>query len=146
MQEYDVTYNEYKANKDSKEKYDSIYNWYKNNPEKVTLSRAVTDDVIKYREYTSDLNDIRADKDADGKTISGSAKAKKIEYINNLDLDYGQRLILYRSIFDGEKDKEAYNGEILEYLNSREDLSYEDIVTILEELDFKVYEDGTVEW
>lgn len=146
LQEYDVTYNEYKANKDSKEKYDSIYNWYKNNPEKVTLSRAVTDDVIKYREYTSDLNDIRADKDADGKTISGSAKAKKIEYINNLDLDYGQRLILYRSIFDGEKDKEAYNGEILEYLNSREDLSYEDIVTILEELDFKVYEDGTVEW
>ena len=146
LQDNGISYSEYKADKKKKEEYDNIYSWYKNNPEKVTVSKAVTDNVIEYKRFTSELNDIRADKDSNGDSIAGSAKAKKIDYINGLDLDYGQKIILLRSYYDSDKDKETYNADIVDYLNSREDLSYDEIVTILEELDFKVYSDGTVEW
>ena len=146
LQKHNVSYAEYTSNDEAKKEYDSIYSWYKNNPEKVTVSKAVTDDVIQYRRYMRDLDDIRADKDSDGKTISGSAKEKKTDYINSLDLDYGQRIILYRSLFSSNADKEAYNVDIVNYLNSREDLTYDEIVTILEELDMKVQEDGSVTW
>ena len=40
----------------------------------------------------------------------------------------------------------ACEEDILDYLNSRMDLTTDEIITILEELDFKVYDDGTVEW
>ena len=69
------------------------------------------------------LDEIRADKDSNGESISGSAKRKKTEYINSLDLDYGQRIILYRSLFDSKADKNEYNADIVEYLNSRDDIS-----------------------
>lgn len=146
LQDNGVSYSEYISSEDAKKEYDNAYSWYKNNPEKVTVSKAVTDNVIEYRRYTSDLNDIRAGKDADGDSITGSAKEKKIEYINNLDLDYGQRIILFRSMYDGKEDKATYNADIVEYLNGREDITYEEMVTILEELDMTVYPDGTVEW
>lgn len=147
LQENGVSYKEYKSSEDAKEEYDATYSWYKNNPEKVTLSKAITDNVIEYRKYTGDLYDIRADKDENGDSISGTAKAKKIDYINNLDLDYGQRLILFRTLYDGAKDRAEYDGQIVEYLNSREDLTYEERLTILRELDFEVSEDGsTVYW
>lgn len=146
LQDNGVSYSEYISNEDAKKEYDNAYSWYKNNPEKVTVSKAVTDNVIEYRRFTSELNEIRADKDADGDSITGSAKEKKIAYINGLDLDYGQRIILFRSYYDGKEDKETYNADIVEYLNGRDDISYEEMVTILEELDFKVYPDGTVEW
>lgn len=146
LQENGISYQEYKADKETKEDYDNIYSWYKNNPEKVTLSKAVTDNVIEYKQYTSALNDIRADKDASGKSISGSAKEKKAAYIESLDLDYGQKIILYRSLYDSKADKEAYNMDIVDYLNSREDISYEEMKAILEELDFKVHDDGTITW
>ena len=146
LQDNGVSYSEYISSEDAKKEYDNAYSWYKNNPEKVTVSKAITDNVIEYRRYTSELNDIRADKDADGDSITGSAKEKKIEYINNLNLEYGQKIILFRSYYDGKEDKETYNGDIVDYLNSRDDISYEEMVTILEELDMTVYPDGTVEW
>lgn len=147
LQDNGVSYKEYKSSEDAKEEYDATYSWYKNNPEKVTLSKAITDNVIEYRKYTGDLYDIRADKDENGDSISGTAKAKKIDYINNLDLDYGQRLILFRTLYDGAKDRAEYDGQIVEYLNGRDDLTYEERLTILRELDFEVSEDGsTVYW
>ena len=146
LEENGVSYSEYISDKEKKKEYDEAYTWYKKNPEKVTVSKAVTDNVIEYRRFVSELDDIQADKDADGKKITGSAKEKKIEYINNLDLDYGQRIILFRSLYKSQEDKATYNADIVEYLNGRDDISYEEMVTILEELDFKVYPDGTVEW
>jgi len=99
-----------------------------------------------YKSYTSGLNDIKADKDENGNAISGSAKEKKTAYINSLDLDYGQKIILYRSLYDSKADKQAYNADIVEYLNNRDDISYEEMVAILESLDMKVNSDGTVSW
>lgn len=119
------------------------YNWAYQNPEKYTLARAVTDDVAVYRQYTKALNDISADKDADGKSISGSRKAKVIQYLNGLDADYYSKLILFKMEYNAD---DTYNNEIIEYLNGRNDISFEEEVTILRELGFTVTADGTVRW
>ena len=111
------------------------YNWAYQNPDKYTMSKAVSDDIVEYRTYTKGLNKIEADKDANGDSINGSRKQKVAEYISNLPLEYGQKCILFKSEY---KADDSYNRDILEYLNSREDISYEDMVTILTELDFKV--------
>jgi hypothetical protein len=126
---------------DNKEEYDYAYE----NSAKYSIAQTVGG-YESYKTYLDDLNDIYADKDSSGKTIVGSAKRKKAEYINSLDLDYGQKIILYRSLYDSKTDKQTYNADIVEYLNSRDDISYEQMVEILEALDFKVYPDGTVEW
>ncbi len=139
-----ISYEDY-ANADEDGK--AAYTWAYNNPEKYTLSKAVTDDVVTYRQYTGDLYDIKADKDANGDTITGSGKEKKLDYINSLDeLDYGQKCILFRSLYSSKEDKANYNPVIIDYLNEREDISYEEMVTILEELDMTVDEDGYIYW
>ncbi len=119
------------------------FSWAANNPEKYTLSRAVTDSVTSYREITSGLYDIRADKDKYGKSISGSAKRKKKEYIWSLDIDDGAKYILFRNEY---KSDDTYNGAIINYLNGRNDISYEDKKTILTELDFKIDDKGRITW
>ena len=135
-----ITYNTYKnAGEDAKKAYD----WALENPEKYPMSKAVAGDVVEYRRYASDLNDLKADKDADGKSISGSRKEKVLDYINSLDIDYGAKLILFKSEYKSDNES---NYQILDYLNSRSDLSYEEVVTILRSLDFTVMEDGTVYW
>lgn len=135
-----VSYDLYRA---SKVDYDSVYTWYKNNPDKVTVSKAVTDNVVEYRSYVKALNKIEADRDDAGKAVSGSRKKKVIKYINSLDIDYGAKIILYRSEYSSD---DTYNYDIVEYLNSREDVSYSEMETILTELGFTVLEDGTVKW
>lgn len=126
----------------NKEEYDYAYK----NPEKYAVSKVVGG-YDSYSGYLETINKIEGEKDENGKTISGSKKANVASYIfNDLDLDYGQQMILYRSIYDSQKDKEAYNFEIVEYLNGRSDISYEEMVEILESLDMKVYSDGTVSW
>ena len=138
-----ISYSDYaSADEDGKR----AYTWAFENPEKYTVSKAVCDDFLTFYRYKSDLGDIRADKDENGESISGSAKEKKIEYINNLDLDYGQKIILFRTMYDSKEDKANYNADIVDYLNNRGDISYEEMVTILEELDFTVSADGTVTW
>lgn len=137
LQEGGVSYADYTASEDSKE----AYNWAYKNPEGYAVSRAVTDDVIAYRQYAGELNDITADKDANGKSISGSRKEKVIQYINGLELDYYSKIILLKKEYPSE---DAYNAEIIEYLNGREDISYSDMVTILTELGFRVTEDGQI--
>jgi hypothetical protein len=147
LQEAGISVHDYKGNiEETAFIHTDDYSWAASNSEKYTLSKAITDDVTQYRDITAELNNIKGDKDANGKTISGSAKEKKAEYINNLDLDYGQKIILYRSYFDSKEDKKAYNADILEYLNSRDDLTYEEKASILIQLDFKVRSDGRVEW
>ena len=98
-----------------------------------------------YVSYMDELGDITADKDEDGKSISGSRKEKVVEYINNLDLDYGQKIILFKSMYDSKEDRNNYNADIVEYLDSREDISYDEMVTILTELGMRV-EGNNVYW
>ena len=135
-----LTYEEYD---NGSEDFKDAYSWAFKNPEKFTVSKAVASDVVTYRKYAGDLYDIKADKDEDGKSISGSRKEKVIEYVNNLDIDYGARLILFKSEYNAD---DTYNYEIIDYLNSREDISYEEMATILKELGFTVRSDGTILW
>lgn len=148
LQEQGISVEDYKENyEESAFIYTDDYSWAANNPEKYTLSKAITDDFAEYRQYTSELNEIKADKDSNGKTISGSAKEKKKAYIWSLPLDYGQKIILYRSLYDSKDDKAAYNQDIIDYLNSRDDISYDEMNTICEELGFTVNrETGYISW
>lgn len=134
------------ADKDKKSEYSDMYNWVDKNPGKYTMSKAVSNDFLTYWQYKSDLGDLKADKDKYGETISGSKKQKAVDYINGLPLDYGQKIIMFRSMYDSKEDRDYYNADILEYLNSRTDLTFEEIATILTELGFTVYSDGRVTW
>ena len=130
-----INASEYWSNKDE---YDFAYEY----PEKYAVAKSVGG-YDAYKTYASELYDIMADKDEDGKSISGSRKEKVIEYINNLDADYGEKIILFKGEYPAD---DTYNYEIIDYLNSREDISYAEMETILKELGFTVRSDGTVQW
>ena len=130
-----ISPNDYWSNK---EEYDYAYE----NPSKYALANAISD-YSTFRELSSELYDIKADKDENGKSISGSRKEKVFDYINNLDLDFEQRVMLAKLEYPSYDE---YNYEIIEYLNNREDINYEQMVSILTELGFTVKKDGTVTW
>ena len=139
LEDNGVTYEQYsKFDEDTKD----AYNWAFENPEKYTMSQAISDDLVEYKSYTKGLDDIKADKDENGKSINGSRKEKVIAYIESLPLDYGQKCILFKSQY---KSDDSINMDIIEYLDSREDINYEEMVTILRELDFTV-EGNNVYW
>lgn len=119
------------------------YRYYLENPGKHSLSKVISDNFATYDRYRTELSKIQSDQDAFGETITGSAKAKKVSYINGLDLDYGQKLILYKSQYKGD---DTYNYAIVDYLNNRDDISYEDMKTILTELGFIVFANGSIAW
>ena len=122
----------------NKEEYDYAYE----HPGKYSVAVAVGG-YEKYTGYKDSLNDIKSDKNANGDSISGSRKKKVVEYINSLDASFGEKIILFKSEYPSD---DRYNRQIVEYLNSREDLSAEDIRMILTELDFTVDEEGYVTW
>ena len=139
LEDNGVTYEQYsKFDEDTK----GAYNWAFENPEKYTMSQAISNDLVKYKSYTKGLDDITADKDENGKSINGSRKAKVFAYIESLPLDYGQKCILFKSQY---KADDSMNMDIIEYLDSREDIDYDEMVTILRELDFTV-EGNNVYW
>ena len=140
LKKHNISVSEYKSFDDETKE---AYTWAANNPKKYVLSQAVSDDFLTYYKYRGELNDIRADKDSNGNSISGSAKEKKIDYINNLDLEYGQKIILFKSLYNAD---DTYNADIVDYLNSRDDISYDEMETILKELGFTVKSDGTITW
>ncbi len=118
------------------------YDYAQSNPGKYAISKAVASDLDEYKQYSKELGAIESDKDENGKTVSGSRKEKVVKYINDLDLDYGQKIILYRSQY---KSDNTYNYEIVDYLNGRDDISYETMVAILKELGFTV-KGNSVTW
>ena len=99
----------------------------------------------RFAPYAAELSQIRGeDNNGDGKTDSGTKKANVKDYIFGLDLDYGEKIIMYRTLYSSKADKKAYNMEIVNYLNSRDDISYHQMKTILEELGMKVDSKGYI--
>lgn len=133
MKKEGISYSEFK---DFDEETKDAYDWAYKNADKRVLADAVTGNIVKYRKYTKTINAFRSDDNM-------SAKDKKIEYINGLDLDYGQKIILFKSEY---KSNDTYNYEIIDYLNSRDDISYGDMKNILTELGFKVDAAGNITW
>ena len=140
LKENGVSYEDY-AN--GSEEFKDAWTWASKNPEKFVVGKAVAGDVVTYRKYTGELYDIKADKDEYGQSISGSRKEKVIDYINGMDLDYGQKIILFKSEYEAD---DSYNYDIIEYLNGREDISYSEMETILKELGFRVDSEGNITW
>ena len=126
--------------------YDDFGSWEEfdyaqKNPEKYAFSKSVGG-YSAYKTYSDELNDIKSDKDESGKSITGSRKEKVLEYINNLDADYETKIILWKSEYPSD---DTYNMEIINYINGREDLTYEERVSIFTELGFTV-SNGSVYW
>lgn len=130
-----ISPNEYWRNK---EEYDYAYE----NPSKYAVATAITD-YSTFKTYSSELYDIKADKDENGKSISGSRRTKVFDYINNLDLDFEQRVMLAKLEYPSYDE---FNQEVIDYLNGREDISYEEMKTILLELGFTVDSEGNIYW
>jgi hypothetical protein len=122
----------------NKEEYDYAYD----SPGKYAVAKSVGG-YSAWKTYSSELYDIKADKDESGKSISGSRKEKVADYINGLDAEYGEKIILFKSEYNAD---DTYNMEIIEYLNSRDDISYKDMETILKELGFTVDSKGNIYW
>lgn len=99
--------------------------------------------IRRYWDYRQGLKKIAADKDEDGNSIPGSKKQKVIEYIDSLDVDFEEKLILFKFQYPAD---DTYNYEILEYLKSRTDISDAEKKVILKDLDFTVDENGNVRW
>ncbi len=132
----------------NEEDNDSFADWNDNTPNyedigvtfaQYTLAGMISDDPITYCEYMVELDETLS-KGSYGIDLQ---KEKATEYVNNLPLDYGQRIILFKIQFPSDT---TYCSDIVDYLNEREDISYDDEVFILEELGFAVFEDGTVKW
>jgi hypothetical protein len=103
-------------------------------PDKYAVAKSVGG-YSSYKNYASALSDIKADKDANGKTITGSRKEKVIQYINGLNADYTTKIILYKAEYPSD---DTYNADIINYVNNRADLTYDERVAILTELGFRV--------
>lgn len=126
------------------ENYSSLeeLDFARKNPESYAVAKAVGG-YDAYVGYSDELNDIKADKDEWGQSISGSRKEKVREYINNLDADYYTKIILWKSEYNSD---DTNNYEIIDYLNGREDISYEEMEAILLKLGFKVDSNGNISW
>lgn len=112
-------------------------------PELETVSRNVFEGKW-FAGYAAEVSQIKGDDlNGDGKTDSGTKKKKVFSYIEGLDIDDIEKKILRKMSYPSEDD---YNYEIIDYLNSRSDISYEDKKTILEALDFTVDSEGYIEW
>lgn len=119
------------------------YTWAFENPEKATMGKVFSGGVKEYRRYTGELENIKADKNQYGKSISGSRKKKVAAYISGLDISDAEKYILFKLEYPGD---DSHNMEIIDYLNGRKDMSYSEKKSILEELGFKVDSEGYIDW
>ena len=118
------------------------YTFSQKNPAKYAVAKSIGG-YDAYKQYASELYDIKADKDEDGKSITGSRKEKVIDYVNSLDIDYGMRIIIFKSEYNAD---DTYNQDIVDYLNERDDISGSEMKSILLELGFEVDDDGNIYW
>ena len=96
-------------------------------------------DVDSYLTYKS--QNFTADKDSNGKSISGSKKQKVFDYINSMDVPYEQKLILAKSEYNSFNDN---NYEIIEYVENT-GMDYDERIQLYKALGFKVDGDS-ISW
>lgn len=118
------------------------YAYAYDNPETYALAKSVGG-YSAYKEYSETLYDIKADKDKYGKSISGTRKTKVANYIYGLDIPDIEKHILFKMEYPST---DTYNYEIIDYLNNRDDISFEEMNAILRKLDFDVDSEGNIYW
>lgn len=97
----------------------------------------------RFAEYAKELKNIKADKDKDGNSISGTRYKKVQTYIDTLDIPDIEKKILYTMQYPNYK---KYKGEIVKYLDQNDDISYQSFYKILDELGYTVRKDGKITW
>ena len=68
-----------------------------------------------FSDYMTEIGNIEADKDANGKTISGSKKMKIFNYINSLDLTKEQKIMLMKKMY---KSFNYYDNQLYGTINN----------------------------
>jgi hypothetical protein len=128
--------------------YDDFYyiagGYEKDDPEddRIETARAVFG-YEEFAKYAADLKEIKADKDAEGNIITSSKWPKVQAYVNSLDVPDIEKKILYTIQYPNYK---KYKKEIVKYLDENDDISYESFYKILDELKYKVDNNGRVTW
>ena len=118
-----------------------LYDKYYASSETLDVVKAIGIDFDSYLDY--EYQNFTADKDADGKSISGSKKQKVFDYINSMDIGFEEKIILAKLQYN---TYDEYNYDIIDYLNNNDDISYDQEVAILKKLGFKVDDEGNIYW
>lgn len=135
-----ISYDDYAKSEDSK----YAYNWAYDNPELYKMSKAVTDDVVTYKQYTKAINAIKGiDKNGDGKSDPNTRQEPVINYLKTLGIADGAWKILFRNEFPSDN---RYNYDIVKYLEAKEGLTYEEKLEILRSLNMTVDKEGNIYW
>lgn len=135
-----ITYKKFKAFDDDTK---DAYAWAFDNQGKYHMAEAVYGDFPTYYQRKKEMDDFDA-KDEYGNTVNGLKKKRIFNYIESLPLDAGEKMIMFKSYY---KSNDDYNRQIIDYLNKRDDISYQEMVDILVELGFKISADGrTITW
>jgi hypothetical protein len=87
-----------------------------------------------YMQYKETINGISSDKDENGKSISGSKKKKVKAYIFDMDLNDGEKMVLFKSVYPAD---DTYNQKIIQYLQGRKDLTKSEREQILKYLEIE---------
>jgi hypothetical protein len=128
-----------KSNMSDDAKY-ALYNASYNKDEEMNIAQEVGIEADAFLDYMAQT--FKADKNRYGKSISGSKKAKILNYINSMNIEPEQRMILYKMQY---KTNNYYNNAIVNYLNNSS-LTYEEEEYILKKLGFKVSKNGNISW
>jgi hypothetical protein len=119
------------------------FEYAKKNPTQYAVSKAISKDFSKYYGIHNEVERIKAENDS-----SSGTKDKDVvrQYIFSLDLDEGQKALLYRSLYSSKSDKSKYNRLIVEYLDNRDDISWAEMKEILIALDFTITDGNRIKW
>lgn len=139
-QGFGISYGEYWNNRET---YNDAY-WFATSYGKNLVETAKSVFGAKsFASYANDLSEFKADYDENGKSISGSKKAKVQDYVYSLNIPDAEKHILFKSQYNSFDDA---NMEIIDYLNGRDDINYSEMESILKELGFEVDAKGYITW
>lgn len=117
------------------------YQLYNNSysKDKINIAQTIGMDADTFLSYTK--QNFKANKDSNGKSISGSKKRKVYNYLNKMNVNYEDRLILAK--MQGYETEEG-NAEIVNYLNNS-NVTPDEYEAILKQLKFTI-KNGYVRW
>lgn len=117
------------------------YQLYNNSysKDKINIAQTIGMDADTFLNYAK--QNFKANKDSNGKSISGSKKRKIYNYLNKMNVNYGDKLILAK--MQGYETEEG-NAEIVNYLNNS-NVTPDEYEAILKQLKFTI-KNGYVRW
>lgn len=107
--------------------------------EQYKIVTMISNDPLGYCEHIVELKSILSNDTYDYEVQLDQV----VEYLNNISLEYGQKIIMYKMLFMQDTE---YNKDIVDYLNGRDDINYAQMKAILEGLGMTVDSEGYIYW